>query len=72
MPNPNQRKQAKIEDEWIYVADSAVMTKDTLSQTKAANAFLITRDPSPLRIMKQALAEADAQDTAWSDPFTLA
>lgn len=67
-----QLKQAKIEDEWIYVADSAAMTKDTLAQTKAANAFLITRGPSSLRIVKTALAKADAQDTPWSDPFSLA
>ncbi|KAF0993621.1 IS1634 family transposase [Geobacillus sp. TFV-3] len=67
-----QLKQAKIEDEWIYVADSAVMTKDTLAQTKAANAFLITRGPSSLRIVKTVLAQADARDTTWSDPFSLA
>ncbi|KDE45823.1 IS1634 family transposase [Geobacillus sp. CAMR5420] len=68
-----QLKQAKIEDEWIYVADSAAMTKDTLAQTKAANAFLITRGPSSLRIVKTALSEADAQpDSAWSAPFALA
>ncbi|WP_033843108.1 IS1634 family transposase [Geobacillus icigianus] len=68
-----QLKQAKIEDEWIYVADSAAMTKDTLAQTKAANAFLITRGPSSLRIVKAALAEADVQpDPAWSDSFSLA
>ena len=51
-----QFKQAKIDDEWIYVADSAAMTKDTLAQTKAARAFLITRGPSSLWIVKQALA----------------
>ena len=66
-----QLKQAKIEEEWIYVADSAAMTKDTLAQTKAANAFLITRGPSSLRIVKTALAEADAQDTPWSAPFLI-
>ncbi len=65
-----QLKQAKIEDEWIYVADSAAMTKETLAQTKAANAFLITRGPSSLRIVKRALAEA--ANITWSDPFTLA
>ncbi|TCJ83323.1 UNVERIFIED_ORG: transposase [Anoxybacillus amylolyticus] len=68
----HQLKQAKVEDEWIYVADSAAITKETLAQTKAANAFLITRGPSSLRIVKRALAEADATDTTWSDPFTLA
>ncbi|MGG1557410.1 transposase, partial [Geobacillus thermoleovorans] len=67
-----QLKQAKMEDEWIYVADSAAMTKDTLAQTKAANAFLITRGPSSLRIVKTALAEADSAHITWSDPFTLA
>ncbi|MGZ0085003.1 IS1634 family transposase [Caldibacillus thermoamylovorans] len=67
-----QLKQAKIQDEWIYVADSAAMTKETLAQTKAANAFLITRGPSSLRIVKQALAEADSPHTPWSAPFTLA
>ncbi|BBW98440.1 hypothetical protein GsuE55_32730 [Geobacillus subterraneus] len=67
-----QLKQAKIQDEWIDVADSAAMTKDTLTQTKAANAFLITRGPSSLRIVKQALAEADSPPIPWSDPFTLA
>ncbi|MED4987649.1 IS1634 family transposase, partial [Geobacillus stearothermophilus] len=67
-----QLKQAKMEDEWIYVADSAAMTKDTLAQTKAANAFLITRGPSSLRIVKRALAEADSPHIPWSEPFTLA
>lgn len=67
-----QFKQAKIDDEWIYVADSAAMTKDTLAQTKAARAFLITRGPSSLRIVKQALAEADSPRIPWSEPFTLA
>ncbi|ODA17622.1 hypothetical protein A5N86_08780 [Geobacillus thermoleovorans] len=67
-----QFKQAKIDDEWIYVADSAAMTKDTLAQTKAARAFLITRGPSSLRIVKQALAEADSPHIPWSNPFTLA
>lgn len=67
-----QLKQAKIEEEWIYVADSAAMTKDTLAQTKVANAFLITRGSSPLRIVKTALVEADAQDTLWSEPFSFA
>ncbi|RWU03693.1 transposase, partial [Anoxybacillus flavithermus] len=47
-----QLKQAKIEDEGIYVDDSAAMTKDTLAQTTAANAFLITRGTSSLRIVK--------------------
>ncbi|MED4298959.1 IS1634 family transposase, partial [Geobacillus stearothermophilus] len=63
---------AKMEDEWIYVADSAAMTKDTLAQTKAANAFLITRGPSSLRIVKRAFAEADSPHIPWSEPFTLA
>ncbi|WP_041468457.1 IS1634 family transposase [Geobacillus sp. C56-T3] len=67
-----QFKQAKIDDEWIYVADSAAMTKDTLAQTKAAHAFLITRGPSSLRIVKRALAEADSPHIPWSEPFTLA
>ncbi|MGG3970428.1 IS1634 family transposase, partial [Geobacillus stearothermophilus] len=67
-----QLKQAKMEDEWIYVADSAAMTKDTLAQTKAANAFLITRGPSSLRIVKRAFAEADSPHIPWSEPFTLA
>ncbi|ALA71631.1 transposase [Geobacillus stearothermophilus 10] len=67
-----QFKQAKIDDEWIYVADSAAMTKDTLAQTKAARAFLITRGPSSLRIVKQALAEADSPHIPWSEPFILA
>ncbi|KAF0993827.1 IS1634 family transposase [Geobacillus sp. TFV-3] len=67
-----QFKQAKIDDEWIYVADSAAMTKDTLAQTKAANAFLVTRGPSSLRIVKRALAEAEAANITWSDPFALA
>ncbi|MGZ0084343.1 IS1634 family transposase [Caldibacillus thermoamylovorans] len=67
-----QFKQAKIDDEWIYVADSAAMTKDTLAQAKAANAFLVTRGPSSLRIVKRALAEADSPHIPWSEPFTLA
>ncbi|MBB6177996.1 hypothetical protein HNQ82_002871 [Anoxybacillus tengchongensis] len=53
------------------LSDSAAMTKDTLAQTKTANAFLITRGPSSLRIVKTALVEADAQDTPWSAPLEL-
>ena len=67
-----QLKQAHLDDEWIYVADSAAMTKDALAQTKAAHAFLITRGPSSLRIVKRALAEADSPHIPWSDRFTLA
>ncbi len=67
-----QLKQAKIKDEWIYVADSAAMTKDTLVQTKGANAFLITRGSASLRIVKTALVQADAKATPWNDPFVLA
>ncbi|EQB95726.1 transposase [Geobacillus kaustophilus GBlys] len=54
------------------MADSAAMTRGTLAQTKAANAFLITRGPASLRIGKTALDQADAEDTPWSDPFVLA
>ncbi|WP_423219838.1 hypothetical protein [Geobacillus zalihae] len=35
------------------------MTKDTLAQTKAANAFLITREPSSLYIVKTVLSETE-------------
>ncbi|KJE25909.1 putative transposase [Geobacillus kaustophilus] len=67
-----QFKQAKIDDEWIDAADSAAMTKDALAQTKAANAFLVTRGPSSLRIVKRAWAEADSPHIPWSEPFALA
>ncbi len=48
------------------------MTKDTLYQAKAANAFLVTRGPHSLRIVKESLAKADSEEAVWSDPFSLA
>jgi len=55
--------------EFIYVADSAAMSQDTLQAAKAAKAYLITRGPNQLRIVKQALSIADEPDTSWSQPL---
>lgn len=54
------RRKSYIGDEWMDAADSAAMTKDTLAQTKTANAFLITRGRSSLRMLNAALMEEDA------------
>jgi transposase len=53
---------------FIYVADSAAMSKETLDQVAQANAYLITRGGNNLKIVKQALEQADQQESAWSEP----
>lgn len=53
---------------FVYVADSAAMSKDTLEQAASANAYLITRGGNNLKIVKRALEEADMQELAWSEP----
>lgn len=67
-----QLQRAKIEGEWVYVADSAAMTADPLREAKAAQALVITRGPNSLRIVKEALAQADSDQAVWSEPFSLA
>jgi transposase len=53
---------------FIYVADSAAMTRETLEQAEQAGAYLITRGGNNLKIVKQALAQADEQEAKWSPP----
>jgi hypothetical protein len=55
-----QFQRAKLDTEWVYVADSAAMIQPTLKQDKAEKALLITRDPNHLKIVKQALQLADS------------
>jgi hypothetical protein len=43
------------------------MSKATLDAAQSANAYLLTRAPSPLKIVKAALASADAPDASWSE-----
>ncbi|MFB5764141.1 IS1634 family transposase, partial [Paenibacillus medicaginis] len=57
---------------FIYVADSAAMTRETLEQAKKAKAYLITRGGNNLIIVKEALEQADRQEEAWSDPQSFA
>nr|WP_245999765.1 IS1634 family transposase [Ectobacillus antri] len=57
---------------FIYVADSAAMTQRTLQEAKAANGYLITRGPNQLKIVKQALTDADQPDAPWSQPISFA
>ncbi|OMF24601.1 hypothetical protein BK132_23375 [Paenibacillus sp. FSL H8-0259] len=56
----------KLED-FVYVADSAAMRKATLDAAKAAGTYLLTRAPNQLKIVKAALASADAPDAPWSE-----
>lgn len=57
---------------FIYVADSAAMTRETLEQAKEAKAYLITRGGNNLKIVKEALEQADRQEEAWSAPQAFA
>ena len=57
---------------FIYVADSAAMTRETLEQVKKAKAYLITRGGNNLKIVKEALEQADRQEEAWSAPQAFA
>lgn len=64
-----QLEKANVTDGFVYVADSAAMTQDTLNQVKAAKAYLLTRAPNQLKIVKEALALAEAPKTVWTEPF---
>lgn len=76
--NPDILKELKKQfdkvnlSEFIYVADSAAMTKDTLDMASSAGAYLITRGPNHLKIIKNALKQADQTDNQWSEPFSTA
>jgi transposase len=59
----------KLED-FLYVADSAAMSKATLDAAKAAGAYLLTRAPNQLKIVKSALEAADAPDAPWTEKVT--
>jgi transposase len=53
---------------FIYVADSAAMTKVTLDQARQAQAYLITRGGNNLKMVKEVLEQADRPDAQWSEP----
>ncbi|SCW81951.1 Transposase [Paenibacillus tianmuensis] len=53
--------------DFVYVADSAAMTKATLDAAKGAGAYLLTRAPNQLKIVKAALEAADAEHAPWSE-----
>ena len=57
---------------FIYVADSAAMTRETLEQARQAKAYLITRGGNNLKIVKQALEQADQQEERWTAPQAFA
>jgi transposase len=56
---------------FIYVADSAAMSKETLDQVKKAGGFLITRGSNNLKIVKEALDRVEQQEDQWSAPWTV-
>lgn len=64
-----QLEKAELTDGFVYVADSAAMTQDTLKQVKAAQAHLLTRAPNQLKIVKDALKLAEQPKTEWTAPF---
>jgi len=51
---------------FIYVADSAAMTRERLEQAKKAKAYLITHGGNNLKTIKEALEQADLQEEDWS------
>jgi transposase len=57
--------------EFVYVADAAAMTQETLNQVKEAGGYLITRGTRNLKIVKEALDQVDRQDDQWSEPWTV-
>jgi transposase len=59
----------KLKD-FVYVADSAAMSKATLDAAKGAGAYLLTRAPNQLKIVKAALESADAADALWTGKVT--
>lgn len=58
-----QFQRAQFHQEWICVADSATMTQETLQQAKAARAYVITRGPNHLKIVKQLVVDAVSSKT---------
>lgn len=64
-----QLEKAELTDDFVYVADSAAMTQDTFKQVKAENAYLLTRAPNQLNIVKEALQLAEQPETEWTTPF---
>lgn len=66
-----QLEQIGVPD-FIYVADSAAMTQATLAEAKRAGAYLISRGPNSLKVVKNALKIAEEQPTTWSAAFTTA
>ena len=64
-----QLEKAELTDGFVYVADSAAMTQETLKQVQAAKAYLLTRAPNHLKVVKEALQLAEAPETVWSAPF---
>lgn len=64
-----QFQKANLTESFVYVADSAAMTQDTLKQVQAAKAYLLTRAPNHLKIVKEALALAEVPETEWTTPF---
>lgn len=64
----NHFQQVKLKDGFIYVADSAGFTQKTLSEVKRAKSHLISRGGSNLKIVKEALAQADEPTVIWSEP----
>nr|WP_251037662.1 IS1634 family transposase [Paenibacillus albidus] len=59
----------KLED-FLYVADSAAMSKATLDAVQAAGAYLLTRALNHLKIVKAALEKADAPDAPWTEKIS--
>jgi transposase len=57
--------------EFVYVADAAAMTQETLNQVNEAGGYLITRGPRNLKMVKEALDQVDRQDDQWSEPLTV-
>lgn len=59
----------KLKD-FVYISDSAAMSKATLDAAKGAGAYLLTRAPNQLKIVKVAPTSADAPDARWSEPVS--
>lgn len=70
--HPTQHGIPLFLKKFIYVADSAAMNQDTLQAAIDTDAFLLSRAPNRLKIVKQALKTAETQPSAWSSPFTIA
>lgn len=64
-----QLEKAELTDGFVYVADSAAMTQNTLKQVKAAHAYLLTRAPNQLNIVKDALKLAEQPEMEWTASF---